>query len=244
MRSLTTVCGVAWLVVAGTLAVACGDDNNGSGGGGGDANMGGSGDPGDGGTPSTGASSNTGGKAGSAGAAGSGEGGEIGSMGGTSTGDGGETSSPGGGPSGEGGAGGGGGEPVDPNLCENFPVTVTGGPTIQLNVTGAILCLDPCRVTTNTYSDGEGACGAQAGQLRFFIDGDQSPSNYASLLSDWTWESASAGTIDQSFPYYLNDIPGETEITAVVSDADQGEYTVVFSLPGNGQITITSFSEN
>jgi hypothetical protein len=240
MRSLTTVCCVSWLVLVGALAIACDDDSSGgTDGGGGDGNAAGSGEPTDGGTSSMGASSNTGA---TSGMAGSGEGGEVGSVGGNDSGVGGETGSPGGAPTGEGGGAGAGSEPVDPNLCENFPVTVTGGPTISLGVTGAVLCLDPCRVTTNTYSDGEGACNGN--QLGFFVDSGQSPSNWATVSSTWTWESASAGTINQNFSYYLDAVPSETVVTAVVSAPDQTEYTVVFSFPGNGQITITSFTEN
>ena len=238
MRSLTMACGV--LVLAGAVAVACDDSSSSTEGGGGDGNAAGNGDPTDGGSSSMGASSNMGATSSTAG---SGEGGEVGSMGGSDPGVGGETGSPGGAPTGEGGGAGAGGDPVDPNLCENFPVTVTGGETIQVDVTGAILCLDPCRITTNTYSDGDGACGSQTGQLRFFID--TSPgSNYANLQSDWAWESSSAGNINQSFSYSLEAIPSETVVTAVVSAPDQTEYTVVFSFPGNGQITITSFTEN
>jgi hypothetical protein len=239
MRSLTTLCGVSVLVLAGALAIGCGDDDSGStGGAGGDGNAAGSGEPTEGGMSSTGASANTGA---TTSMAGSGEGGEVGSLGGSDP-AGGATGSPGGAPSGEGGAAGGGGEPVDPNLCENFPVTVTGGPTISPTTTGAVLCLDPCRVTTNTYSDGEGACSGD--QLGFFMDSGQSPSNRATVSPTWTWESASAGTINQNFSYYLDAVPSETVVTAVVSAPDQTEYTVVFSFPGNGQITITSFSEN
>jgi hypothetical protein len=118
------------------------------------------------------------------------------------------------------------------------------GETIGLGTTGAIICLDTCRITTNTFSDGAGACPAEAGQVRFYTDVGQDVTNRANMPDGWSWDSASAGTINSSFSYSLEGIPSDTSVTGVIVSPDEVQYTVVFSFSGDGELTVTSFTEN
>lgn len=238
MRSLTAAWCVSLCALATVVAVGCeGDDSTGTG-----VDDGGApseaGSPGKAGTTSGGGTKNGGG----------GEPSEGGSTGTPMGGDGGTAVAGGAGETGIAGeagmsGGAGGGSPGPGNTCEDFPVTVTMGETIGIGSTGALICLDPCRITSNTFSDGADACPNEAGQVRFFTDAGQSVSNRANMPSGWEWDSASAGTINESFTYVLENIPSETTVTAVLISAEQVEYTVVFSFSGDGQLTVTSFTE-
>lgn len=243
MRMLSGL-GVSCLVVATALAVGCGDDDSsGDQQGGAGSEEGGSANTSGSGGKSSGGTGNNAGETGN-------EGGEptLGDAGsGGSTAMGGETGGggvPGSSGSGAGGEGGGGNPPVDPNLCESFPVTVELGATIGLGQKGAIICLDPCRVTTNTYSDGQGACSDESPAVRFFTDSAQGGSYRANLSEGLQWDTVSAGEIDEQFPTELDTIPAATAITAVIAGADDSEYTVVFEFDDVDHLTITSFAEN
>lgn len=252
MTKLSVVSLISLGLVASALAVACGDSDedpppdgaSGSGNeAGSDANGGGSG--GKSGGSSNGGSSNGGSSNPGAGAGG------VDNLGGDAAGGSGGT--PGGAGETNGGVGaagagdGGAGGTTDSgaqNSCENFPTTVTLGPTIALNQTGAIVCLDMCRITTNTYSDGEGACANADTGIRFFYDSSNAGSYRANLLSTWAFTSATAGTINESFTYSLDAIPSGTEVTAVLSAPGNVQYTVVFEFEGANTFTITSFEQN
>lgn len=238
MRSLTAVWCVSLCALAAVVAVGCEeDDSTGTGPEGGAPSEAGS--PGKAGTPSGGGTKNdTGGQPGDAGSGSMVMGGE----GGTGTGAvGGSGDS---GSAGEigmgGGAGGYGPGPGSGDSCEDFPVTVTMGETIGLGTTGAIICLDTCRITTNTFSDGAGACPAEVGQVGFYTEVGQQVTNRAGLPEGWSWDSASAGTINS---YSLDGIPSDTSVTGVIVSLDEVEYTVVFSFSGDGKLTVTSFTE-
>jgi hypothetical protein len=182
------------------------------------------GQPDEGGTGGT--STSAGGDGGTAPTAGSGEGGGAGEVGAS-----------GGGGAGEGSGAG--------DSCADFPVTVTMGPTIGVGTTGAIICMDTCRITTNTYSDGEGACPQNAGQVRFFTDTQgENVAHRANMPDGWEWDSASAGDIDESFPNTLTGVPSDSEVTGVVISPEQVDYTVVFTFHADGTFTVTSFTES
>lgn len=252
MTKLSVVSLISLGLVASALAVACGDSDedpppdgaSGSGNeAGSDANGGGSG--GKSGGSSNGGSSNGGSSNPGAGAGGVDNlgGGDAGGSGGMPGGAGEANGGAGTAGAGDGGAGG-SADPGAQNACENFPATVTLGPTIVLNQTGAIVCLDTCRITTNTYSDGEGACADADTGIRFFYNSQDGGSYHASLLNTWAFVSATAGTINQSFTYVLESIPSGTAVTAVLSAPGNVEYTVVFEFEGANTFTITSFEQN
>jgi hypothetical protein len=203
--------------------------------------------------------SDTGGSDSSTGASSNSEGGTNASSGGDSNGNAGNPSSAGsdgsgavGGSSGgdtssSGGAGGGSGELDEfSTYCEHFPETVTLGETIQPEVTGAVLCVnsddDECRLTTNTYSDGTNPCSYEDSLVFFGFDSDEDL-GYARLPSDWEWTAVSAGAINGSFAYVIEDLPTATEITATATAPDDSTYELVFQFAANGSFTITSFEE-
>ena len=240
MRRLTTLACISACLLMGA-AFGCEDDDGATdtgmdSGGAGDEGGGGSGAKG--GTPNGGGAKSSAGEPGDVAGGGSGAGGEPGADAGA-----GGSLAGAGGAVGQNGGAGGGGPGGDVNACESFPVTVTLGPTIQQTVTGAIICLDACRITTNTYSDGDDACPALANGPRFFEDSSANGENFANLQSTWEWVSATAGTINADFKYSLGALPEGTEVTAVISSADQTEYTVVFTFEGGGELTVTSFTE-
>lgn len=247
MTKLTVVSCISIGLVAGAAAVACDDSSSGDspGGASGSGNEAGSESNGGGSGGSSGGSSNpsggvggddTTGPMGGDAPGGSGSGGALGGAGADNGG-----ANAGG--TGEGGSGG-ATDPGADNTCESFPVTVTLGPTIVLNQTGAIVCLDMCRITTNTYSDGDGACANADTGISFFYDSSSGGSYRAYLQSTWEFVSASAGTINQSFAYSLEAIPSGTAVTAVLGAPGNVEYTVVFEFEGGSEFTITSFTQN
>jgi hypothetical protein len=222
-----------------TLAPGCGDDEDSGDESGGSAGTGGSGKGGSSGSGS-GGEAGTPGKGGSAGTAGAGEGGapagSDGGGGGTPTGEAGGAGTP----SAEGGSGGGGnGLDELSTSCDDFPATIEMGPTITEGTTGAVLCSDTCRVTSNSYGDGVNPCANEDRILGFYSSEAQ---NIISLIDPHEFVSTSAGTLD---PTYIDDVPTGEAVTVVIENTDTtAEYTVVFEFDGNGELTITSFSEN
>lgn len=236
----TLVLGAMGLLM---LAPGCGDDEDsdssgGSAGTGGSGKGGssGSGSGGEAGVPAKGGTTGTG-------AGGAGEGGEGGAPVGS---DGGGAGSPtgeagsGGAPLGEGGSGGGGnGLDELSTSCDDFPATIEMGPTVSLETSGAVLCADVCRVTSNAYSDGVNPCANEDRILGFYSSDAQ---NIISLIDPLEFVSTSAGTLD---PTYIDDVPTGEAVTVVIENTDTtAEYTVVFEFEGNGELTVTSFSEN
>jgi hypothetical protein len=237
-----------WLFpcVVALAAAACGDDSSGtaSGGGGDDGEAGESSQAGG---DSKGGSLNAGGgDSGDAGSTMTPEGGSAPTAG-ADSGNAGETNG-GSATGGAGGAGGSdGGNGLDPmsTACNDFPATVELGPTIGLGQTGAILCYhaatEACRLTTNTYSDGENPCPS-GDDILFFSEAVAN--NSVNLPQGWEFVSASDGMLNQGLNNFLNMVPEDTEITAVIKSPDAVEYTVIFTFDGGGQFTITSFSPN
>jgi hypothetical protein len=222
-----------------TLASGCGDDED-SDGSGGSAGTGGSGKGGSSGSSAVGGEAGTPGEGGTTGAAGAGEGGApAGSDGGSAgapTSEGGASGSP---PS-EGGAAGGGSDLDELSTsCDDFPATVEMGPTIAVDTTGAVLCADVCRVTSNTYSDGINPCADEDFILGFFSSEGQ---NWVRVIGALEIVSTSAGTLD---PTFVDDVPAGEGVTVVIENTDTtAEYTVVFEFDESGELTVTSFSEN
>ena len=231
------------------VAAACGEDenkkaDNGTAARGGSSGKGGSGSGGD-------DSGAAGDGAGGDGAAGQGSGGDgaggDGAAGQGSGGDGaGGDGAAGQGNGGDGGDGGG----LDPQstACSAFPETVAMGPTIGLGQTGAVLCFsmddDSCRLTTNTYSDGENPCPSESNLVAFYGVAAMSEyhlfAGYPGFL-DAEVTSITAGAIDQDYSHIVTEIPESTSVTAVI-EAGGRTFEVVFTFDGSS-LTVTSFEE-
>lgn len=146
------------------------------------------------------------------------------------------------------GSGGTGGLDPQSTACADFPASVQLGPTIQLTTTGAILCFDPttneCRLTTNTYSDGVNPCPGIANVtpphdvVRFFASAS---GNLVNMPEGWTFVSTSAGTINASFPNYLEAVPTGTAVHIVVAFPDSSQYAIDFQFNGGSSFTLDSF---
>jgi hypothetical protein len=229
---------VSWCpAVLSMCLVACGGsggDGDGSGGGSGGIAAGG----GSGGSSAAGGTGGTGAVTSGGGSGGSGTGASGGAAGG-------------GGSAGSTGSGGTGGLDPQSTACADFPASVQLGPTIDATTTGAILCFDPtsneCRLTTNTYSDGVNPCPGLPNVspphdvVRFFASAS---GNFVNMPEGWTFVSTSAGTINASFPNYLESVPTGTAVNVVVAFSDSSQYAIDFQFNGGSSFTLDSFSEN
>ena len=118
--------------------------------------------------------------------------------------------------------------------CDEFPGTLTSGPSISATQTGVVMC-DPnvaasCRVTSNTYSDGEGACPVGTGIFFFGIDSSGGGSRRLGLSNtdQWSIVSTSHGTAND---FGVEDLPDATEITIVFAYS-KSTYQLVFEFQG------------
>lgn len=131
-------------------------------------------------------------------------------------------------------------------LCSEFPVTLTSGPTISPTQTGIVLCdaADAilCRATTNTYSDGAGAC--EAGHEAFFIGIDTAAGGSRrvgiSNTLDWSIVSSDQGTVGD---FGVDGIPDATPTRIIVENGD-GSASYAFELEFQGQdVELTLFAQ-
>ncbi len=101
-------------------------------------------------------------------------------------------------------------------LADAFPATVEMGPTVSEDTSGAVLCADVCRVTSNAYSDGVNPCANEDRILGFYSSDAQ---NIISLIDPLEFVSTSAGTLD---PTYIDDVPTGEAVTVVIENTRHG----------------------
>lgn len=231
-RAASRVCSVILM-----LALGCGDSGNkkkddsgrGDGGSGADASMSGGDGDGDGdGDAGTGTMDG--------GGDGDGDGdGDAGAMmdgGGDGDGDGG----------GDAGTDGGNTQDTQSTPCSALPVTITLGETIQVNTTGAVLCVnlasDQCRLTTNTYSDGVNPC-PEEDTVAVFMSGATNVLSVPGYMGSWRIVWISHGTLD---PQWVSSLPTGEPVTASLKPSDDGpEYALNFQFNGDNTFTLNTF---
>lgn len=219
---------------AGSSSGASGSDAGGSSGSAGMEETGGAGSPSSGGDAGTSGASGDAGTPGAGGDAGSpGAGGDAGSggSGGSSA-----------------GSGGSGGSDPQSTACSDFPAAVTLGESFVLDTYGAVVCTledeQTCRLTTNTYTDGTNPCATADTIVSFFTTepGTANVEHYVNANSTWHIVSTTAGTINTSFDYVLEDVPSGQSVTIVIRSPGNDEYEVVFQFENDRSFTLTSIT--